>query len=231
VIEFHGASAVAQSTTIVHPTTVSLPQRRISIIGANGSGKSTLARMINGLVAPSCGSVTVRTRNGTVLDTVSAGKRVRDAVGFIFSDANAQLIMPTVLEDVALSLRKLHSKKADRYAAAIKQLNAFGLAELAQQSIYTLSGGQRQLLALATVLAGEPEVIVADEPTTLLDLHNATKISSLLLSLAQQVIIVTHDLELAKSCDRTLVIDRGQIVFDGVPSQAVSFYRELVLSA
>ncbi len=106
-------------------------------------------------------------------------------------------------------------------------LKRFGIADLADRSVHTLSGGQRQLLAFASVLACDPAILVADEPTTLLDLRNARMIDDLLMSLTQQVLVITHDLELAARADRTLVIDDARVVFDGQPAEAIVFYREL----
>ncbi len=207
----------------LHPITVTLADRRIAVIGANGSGKSTLARMINGLVEPTSGRVSV---DG--LDTRRDGRAVRRRVGFVFTDPAAQLVMPTVAEDVALSLRRSLPDKAERRAAVTRVLERFGLAELAHRSVHALSGGQRQLLAIATVLATDPAVLVADEPTTLLDLANTRRIGEVLLGLDQQVVVVTHDLELAARCDRALVVDAGRIVFDGPAAAAVDHYRAAV---
>ena len=235
MIELRGAGVTVPSgehdAVILHPTTLTLGERRISIIGGNGSGKSTLARLCNGLIEPTTGSVTVSvetdTGAATALDTTRQGAAARRLVGFVFSDPSAQLIMPTVLEDVALSLRREHRKKPDRLEAARAVLERFGIAQLAERSVHTLSGGQRQLLAFAAVLASDPAILVADEPTTLLDLRNARMINDLLLSLPQQVLVITHDLELAARADRTLVVDDAQVIFDGPPAEAIAFYREL----
>lgn len=228
MIEFFDAGVVAPSptgeVTIVHPLRLTLAEQRISIIGANGSGKSTIARLCNGLVTPTTGTVMVRGADRP-LDTIRDGAAVRRLVGFMFTDPTAQLIMPTVVEDVALSLRREYRGKAERHTAALEVLTRFGIAELAERSVHTLSGGQKQLLALASVLACHPAVLVADEPTTLLDLRNARVIGDLLMSLSQQVIVVTHDLELAARADRTLLIDDGRVIFDGDPAEAVDTYR------
>ena len=212
--------------TILHPTSLELTERRVSVIGANGSGKSTLARLLNGLVEPSAGSVQVRGDAGW-LDTVGDGAAVRRLVGFAFTDPGAQLVMPTAVEDVALSLRKQHRRRSERDAAALEVLDRFGLAQLAERSVHTLSGGQRQLLAIASVLATDPAILVADEPTTLLDLRNSRMIADLLTSLSQQTIVVTHDLDLAARADRTLVVEAGRVVFDGDPAEAIAHYRSL----
>jgi biotin transport system ATP-binding protein len=205
---------------ILDTTSLELTEQRIALIGPNGAGKSTLARLINGLATASTGRVTV---DG--LDAATEGKAVRRRVGFTFTDPAAQLVMPTVLEDIALSLRRTHPHRKARDAAAHDVLDRFGLDHLAGRSVHGLSGGQRQLVALAGVLATEPSILVADEPTTLLDLRNARMIGDLLLGLPQQLILVTHDLELAARCDRALLIDDGRVVADGQASAIVEHYR------
>lgn len=200
-----------------------LTQPRIAVIGANGSGKSTLLRLINGLVLPSDGAVTL---DG--LDTRRDGARVRRLVGFVFTDPLAQLVMPTPREDVELSLRAKVKDSAARRSAAERVLSDFGLLQLADSSIYDLSGGERQLLALATVLAVQPGILVADEPTTLLDLRNRNRIQQVLSGLEQQLILSTHDLELAADAQRVLVVDGGRIVCDDSPAAAIDYYRRLV---
>lgn len=233
MIELHSAAVTAPTSdgelAILHPTDLVLSERRISVIGANGSGKSTLARLVNGLVLPTAGRVTITpdasTGTGVLLDTVRDGTAVRRSVGFVFTDPTAQMIMPTVIEDIELSLRRLHRKKPERRQAALEALASFGLETLQDRSVHALSGGQRQLLALASVLATKPAILVADEPTTLLDLKNARLIGDLLMNIAQQTVIVTHDLELAARADRTLVIAEGRVAFDGAPHDAIAWYR------
>ncbi|WP_106849601.1 energy-coupling factor ABC transporter ATP-binding protein [Blastococcus sp. Marseille-P5729] len=207
--------------TILHPTTLRITEPTTALIGANGSGKSTLARLLNGLIEPTGGTVTV---DG--LDVVKDGAQVRRRVGFVFSDPAAQLVMPTAAEDVALSLRRTVRGAKQRQAVAESVLERYGLGGLGERSIHGLSGGQRQLLALAGVLATDPSVLVADEPTTLLDLRNARRIGDLLLSLPQQVVIVTHDLELARRCERGIVIEEGRVGYDGPAAEAVAFYEQ-----
>ncbi|WP_336662168.1 energy-coupling factor ABC transporter ATP-binding protein [Leucobacter sp. USHLN154] len=225
------APTANDDVTILHPTSLSLGEHRISVIGGNGSGKSTLARLVNGLVEPSAGTVGIELAEGGArrcLDTRRDGAAVRRNVGFVFTDPSAQLIMPTAIEDVSLSLRRSHRDRAARQAAASAALERFGLQHLADHSVHTLSGGQKQLLAIASVLATDPAILVADEPTTLLDLRNARMIGDLLMSLPQQVVVVTHDLDLAARADRTLVVDDGRIVFDGHPAAAIAHYRDTV---
>ena len=206
--------------TVLRETTLDLTEQRIALVGANGSGKSTLARLVNGLVEPTAGRVTV---DG--VDVRKKGREVRRRVGFVFTDPTAQLVMPTVAEDVALSLRHRVKDREQRATAAREVLASYGLAELADRSVHTLSGGQRQLLAIAGVLATEPSILVADEPTTLLDLRNSRAIGDLLLSLPQQVVVATHDLDLALRCDRALLVEDGAVVADGSPTDVVAHYR------
>lgn len=208
--------------SILAPTKLDLTERRIAVIGANGSGKSTLARLLNGLVRPTAGSVRV---DG--FDTVKNGHRVRRRVGFVFTDPEAQLVMPTVAEDVALSLRRSIPSASTRRSRTLEVLDRYELGHLADVSVHALSGGQKQLLALAGVLATEPDVLVADEPTTLLDLRNTTRIAELLFSLPQQLILITHDLDLAARCERGTVIEAGQVAYDGAADDAVDHYRRI----
>jgi biotin transport system ATP-binding protein len=208
---------------ILAPTTLTLTEHRIAVIGANGSGKSTLARMVNGLVRPTAGRVTVEGR-----DVVREGAAVRRMVGFCFTDPAAQLVMPTCVEDIELSLRRTVKDSAARRERALAVLAANGLEEHAHDSVHSLSGGQRQLLALAGVLALEPRVVVADEPTTLLDRANTRRIGDALLGLEQQLLLVTHDLDLAARCDRVLVVDAARVVCDGPPEESIAHYVQLV---
>ena len=205
---------------ILGETTLALAEHRVALIGPNGSGKSTLARLVNGLVPATTGRVLVDD-----LDVAKEGRDVRRRVGFMFTDPAAQLVMPTAREDVALSLRRTHRDKAERLAAAERVLAEFGLAGFGDRSVHGLSGGEGQLLALAGVLATQPSILVADEPTTLLDLGNSRRIGDLLLGLPQQVVLVTHDLELAARCDRVLLVRSGGIELDGTPDEVISHYR------
>ena len=217
-----GVDGRAEPKTLLEGLSLELAERRIGVIGANGSGKSTLLRLLNGLVLPSSGTVLV---GGT--DTVRGVREVRRRVGFVFTDPLSQLVMPTGREDVELSLRRSVRKAAERRRQAEATLDRFGLLPLADQSVYELSGGERQLLALAAVLAVDPEVLVLDEPSTLLDLRNRELLRRTLAGLSQHVVLSTHDLELAQDMDRVLVVDGGRVVFDGDPATAVGHYRAL----
>lgn len=208
---------------VLHNINLELTERRIGIIGANGSGKSTLARLINGLGSPTSGTVTL---DG--LDVDKKGAAVRKRVGFIFSDAENQIIMPRVKEDIAFSLRKQRLSRSEKDARVSAALQRFGLSKHAEQSPHTLSGGQKQLLALAAVLVTDPDVIIADEPTTLLDLSNRLRIQEEFRQLEQQLIVVTHDLDLISDFERVICIDNHAVAADGPGAEVIEFYTNLM---
>ncbi|MGN6302073.1 MAG: energy-coupling factor ABC transporter ATP-binding protein [Angustibacter sp.] len=213
-------------TVVLDGIDLELGEQRIGVIGANGSGKSTLARLLNGLVLPTRGSVTV---DG--LDTRHDGAEIRRRVGFVFTDPDAQIVMPTVAEDVEFSLRRRQLTRGERQDRVADALDRYGLAGLGDRPAHLLSGGQKQLLALAAVLVTEPAVLVCDEPTTLLDLRNSLRVAQLVAALPQQVVMVTHHLELLADYDRVIVVDRAQVAFDGAPAPAIAHYRELMQAA
>lgn len=220
----HAFGDGATRRPVLRDVTLTLTQDRVGVVGANGSGKSTFARLLNGLVRPDAGRVTV---DG--LDTVREGREVRRRVGFCFTDPDAQIVMPTVAEDIAFGLRRRGLTSAERDERTRGALAAYGLADHADHPAHLLSGGQKQLLALASVLVTEPDVLVLDEPTTLLDLRNAAMVRALLDDLPQQVVLVTHHLDLLDGFDRVLVFDDGRVAHDGAPAEAVAAYRDLAL--
>lgn len=201
--------------------TVRLTEHRIAVIGRNGSGKSTFARLLDGLVRPTAGRAIVHG-----IDPTRAPRRLRQRVGLVFSNPDAQVLMPTVEEDIRLSLRGSGLERAaidERVRAALER---FGLTPLAASPASSLSGGQKQLLALAAVLVREPSLLIADEPTTQLDLANARRIGGLLLDgVDQQLVVVTHDLELAARCDVALRFEEGRLVDLGDPGEVIAAYR------
>ena len=213
----------AQRRSVLDGISVTLGEQRIGVIGANGSGKSSLARLLNGLLLPSSGTVSVEG-----FDTRRAGREVRRRVGFCFTDPDSQIIMPTVGEDVAFGLGRRGLSRAEIAARTAAALEQVGLADRADHPAHLLSGGQKQLLALAAVLVTEPSILVLDEPTTLLDLRNSRAIAARIATLPQQVVLVTHDLEILEGFDRVLVVHEGRLHFDGPPRDAVSAYRAAV---
>ncbi|WP_300267070.1 ABC transporter ATP-binding protein [Microbacterium sp.] len=222
-IVLHDVSVTLDARRILEDVSLEVDAHRIAVIGANGSGKSTFARLLNGLVKPSSGSVHVHG-----VDAVARPAEARHRVGFVFSSPDAQILMPTVAEDVALSLNRSGLDRADVTRRVEQTLAAYGLIEHADAPAYTLSGGQKQLLALASVLVRRPHLLVADEPTTLLDRGNARRVGNILIDeLPMQVVIVTHDLELARRCDVAVLFDRGRVQAVGAADEIIGGYERM----
>jgi biotin transport system ATP-binding protein len=223
VIEVRDVTHAYGDRVVLRSVTARLTEHRVAVIGANGSGKSTFARLLNGLVVPDRGDVLLGGHS-----TRSDGAAVRRMVGFVFTDPDAQIVMPTVAEDVAFGLRRRRlgrTETARRVAAALAEM---GLESLAEHPAHLLSGGEKQLLALCSVLVTQPRILVCDEPTTLLDRRNTRRVLEILAEIPQQVVLVTHDLDSIADYDRVLVFDEGRLVADGGPTLAVDHYRTLV---
>jgi len=222
MIEFDGVGHRYGDRAVLSGVSLRITERRVAFVGANGSGKSTLARTINGLVRPTAGRVLV---DG--LDPSREGRAVRRRVGFVFSNPDSQIVMPTAGEDVAFSLRRSGMSKRERTERSTRVLAEYGLDGFADHPAHLLSDGQKQLLALCSMLVLDPVVLVCDEPTTLLDLRNKRRFVELLHTLEQQIVMVTHDLDLLTGFDRVIVLDAGRVVADDAPGPALRRYREL----
>ncbi|MDR6868266.1 biotin transport system ATP-binding protein [Microbacterium resistens] len=218
-IRLVGVDVQASGRAVLADVSLHLTARRTAVIGANGSGKSTFARLLNGLTTPTSGTVRV-----LGMDPHRDRKALRRRVGFVFANPEAQILLPTPAEDLALSVRALPREEGEVRVA--ETLRRYGLTDHADAPVAELSGGQRQLLALAAVLMTEPELVVADEPTTTLDLRNGRMIGDLLLDgLAAPLVVVTHDLELAVRCDEVVLFDQGRVRAAGDPDTVVAEYR------
>lgn len=221
-IRFEQAQARFEARTVLQPLTLSLTERRIGVIGLNGSGKTTFARMINGLVQPFSGKVTV---NG--FDTVAQGDRVRNKAGFIFQNPQNQIILPVLKEDIALGLKRRKLSKAETDAAVEAVLSRFGIGHLAERRVHELSGGELQLAALASVMVTRPGILLMDEPTNQLDLRNRNLVERTIDGLDENVIVISHDLSLIAGFDRVLLFHEGRLAGDGAPSDMIDRYREI----
>jgi biotin transport system ATP-binding protein len=219
MITLRGVSQRFGTRTVLHPLDLSLDERRVGVIGANGSGKSTFVRMLNGLQIPSDGTVVV---DG--LDTRRQGREVRQRVGFVFQNPDNQIVMPLVEEDLAFGLRSLRLPSAEQAIRLDAVLARMDLTACRGQSAHLLSGGQKQMLAIAGVLVMQPTYVVLDEPTTLLDLRNSRRVAQTIAGLEQIAIVVSHDLELLRDFDRVLVFDNGRLVDDDKPDGALRRY-------
>lgn len=224
---------------ILKDVSLQFTAKRTAVLGLNGSGKSTLLGLFNGLTHPDEGIVRV---NGVdTLEAPSRGSKGASAraglqgafegVGMLFAQPEAQLIMPTVAEDIDLSLRRAaavegSSLSGEQRRERIRELlRERGIERLVDQSVFTLSGGEKQLVALTSVLAARPQILLLDEPTTLLDLRNRARLLKHLESLDQMLVLSTHDLDLAASCDEAVIIHDGRLLAQGDAAQLVQQYR------
>ena len=207
---------------VVDDVSLDLREHRIGLIGANGSGKSTLARMVNGLIVPDTGRVLV---DG--LDTRDHVKEIRRRVGFVFPDADTQIIMPTVAEDVRIGLRDSGLSRDEIEARVDEVLARHGLLEHRDHPAHLLSSGQKQMLALASVLVTEPQILVCDEPTTLLDLLQRADHHGDLAHPAPAG-HPAHPPPRHAQRLRPAGHGRRKIVFDGAPEDAVAYYVALM---
>ena len=211
-------------TQVLHDLTATLTARTIAVVGENGSGKSTFARVLGGLIPRSGGELSI-----LGLDPARSGRELRRRVAFVFSNPDAQIIMPTVAEDAAFSLRADKLPAAEVRARVAVALERFGLTGLADRSPHDLSGGQKQLLAVCGAMIREPELVIADEPTGYLDARNAKIIAGHLLDGEHQLILVTHDLALARTCEQAVYIHDGTIAAVGDPDEVISAYETSLL--
>lgn len=221
LIEFDRAVVATPQSQALKGVSLTLAQRRIGVVGPNGAGKSTLAKLLNGLVLPTSGQVRV---DG--LDTRRDLKAVRRKVGFVFQNPENQIVYPIVREDLAFGLKPLRLAATDCARRVEASLQSLGIAHLADRASHTLSGGECQLVALASVLVMQPAMVVFDEPTTQLDLRNRNRVAGAIDGLDRPALVVTHDLDLLAGFDRVLVVVDGHIAADDTPAPALRWYRE-----
>jgi cobalt/nickel transport system ATP-binding protein len=185
---------------------------RVALLGPNGAGKTTLVLHLNGILSPTAGVVSI---GGITVDRASL-KEIRRRVGIVFQDPDDQLFMPTVRDDVAFGPANLGLTGADLDRAVDGALRDVGMEGFADRPPHHLSFGQRRRVALATVLAMSPDVLVLDEPTSNLDPAGRRELSDVLRSLQMTTVIVTHDLPYAfELCPRSIVVNGGVLVADG----------------
>jgi len=221
LIELRDVAHDFDGVPVLRGVNLRLAEPRIAIIGDNGSGKSTLARMLNGLLVPRTGEV--------LIDGVSARKdaaAARAAVGLVFQNPEHQIVMPTVEEDLAFGPRNLNLLKDEVSARVDELLTRHGLADKRQQPAHLLSGGEKKLLSILSVVIMRPRTIVFDEPMTSLDRRNRARIAHVMAELPHQLITITHDLGLIGDYDRAILLDAGEVVADGAPEDVIVRYRD-----
>jgi biotin transport system ATP-binding protein len=222
-IRFESAGASFGARVAVEPLTLSLTENRLGVIGLNGSGKTTFARMINGLMKPTTGKVTVNGR-----DTLEEKTALAD-VGFIFQSPQNQIILPIVKDDIAFGLKGRGFSKAEIDRKVELVLARFNAEELARRRAHELSGGELQIAALCSVLATGPNILILDEPTNQLDLRNRALVQKTIDGLEENVVVITHDLELISGFERVLLFHEGRLEADAPAAEAIARYRELAI--
>jgi biotin transport system ATP-binding protein len=220
-IRFESAGASFGARIAVEPLTLSLTENRLGVIGLNGSGKTTFARMINGLMKPTTGKVTVNGR-----DTLEKKTALAD-VGFIFQSPQNQIILPIVKDDIAFGLKGRGFSKAEIDRKVELVLARFNAEALSSRRAHELSGGELQIAALCSVLATGPDILILDEPTNQLDLRNRALVQKTIDGLEENVVVITHDLELISGFERVLLFHEGRLAADAPAAEAIAQYREL----
>jgi cobalt/nickel transport system ATP-binding protein len=192
---------------------------RVALLGPNGSGKTTLALHLNGIHTPDEGVVRI---GGLVVEEANLAE-IRRRVGLVFQDADDQLFMPTVVEDVAFGPANLGLRGDELRARVAEALAAVRADDLADRTPHHLSGGERRRVALATVLAMRPDVLVLDEATSGLDPAGHRELVTVLRSLPMTQVVITHDLPFAlELCARAVIVDGGRVVADSETAAILS---------
>jgi cobalt/nickel transport system ATP-binding protein len=186
--------------------------QRVALLGPNGAGKTTLGLHLNGIHRPDAGHVEVGGQKVTDANLAE----IRRRVGLVFQDADDQLFMPSVREDVAFGPANLGLRGRELDERVARSLEAVGAAGVAGRAPHHLSGGERRRVALATVLAMRPDVLILDEPTSGLDPAGRRELVRVLHGLAITQLAITHDLPFAlELCERAVIVSGGRVVADG----------------
>jgi len=217
MFEFIDVAVKKEGRVLLSDINITLSEQRIGIIGLNGSGKSTFAKLLNGLDIPSSGIIRYQGSPDV--------KARRREVGFVFQNPDNQIVYPIVGEDLQFGLKNLRLPAAEITRRIEEIAQRFQITHLLDRFAHQLSGGERQMVALAGVLVMEPKVIVFDEPTTLLDLKNKRQLLKAIDSLSQQVIMISHDLDILRPFARVLQIENGAIKRDGAAAEVIESYR------
>jgi len=189
-----------------------MPGERVGIIGPNGSGKTTLFMGICGVLKPSAGEITVLGKSVSDTD-------FRPDVGLVFQNPDDQLFCPSVRDDVAFGPQNMGLPKDEVQARVTEALTAVGELALADRPAHHLSGGEKRMVAVATVLAMHPRLVLYDEPSASLDIRSRRHLIRLLQKSPETMLVASHDLELVlELCDRVVLMDKGSIVADGPPA-------------
>ena len=224
MIEFRNVSFAYGKTPVVENLSFTIEKgETVGLIGANGAGKSTIMKLMLGLLSGS-GEILV---DGL---TVNKGNlaQIRRKIGFVLQDSDNQMFMPTVYEDMIFGPRNygLSKEEADKKVDAV--LEQLGLQALKHRHNHKISGGEKRMAAIATILAMEPEMILMDEPSTALDPVNRRTVINTINRLPQTKLIASHDLDMIlDTCQRVFLLSHGSIVADG-DAEAILRDKELL---
>lgn len=221
IIQLNHVTCRAQERIILDDIHMSLTQNRTAIIGANGSGKSTFIRLLNGLILPDEGEIWVGEYKTESRDI----HKIRKNIGFMFQNPEHQVIWPQVKEDLTFSLKAHHYPKESHNQRIDDILARLNISYLKEALIHELSGGERQLVALAGLLITEPSWLIFDEPSAMLDLYNKLNIQHIIHNLKQKVVIITHDLDWASQFDEIIWLNEGRIIKQG-GMEVVELYKQ-----
>lgn len=196
----------------------------IGIIGANGVGKSTLLKLLVGLYLNYSGHIRIE----EIPVEAKTLPLIREKIGYVFQDSDSQLFMTTAYEDIAFAPRNYGLPEAEVERRVTQALKLVGIQHLRDKQIFKMSGGEKKLVSLATILSLTPDIILLDEPSVALDPRNRRQLIKLLNSFEHLKIIATHDLDLVlDTCQRTIILADGRIVADG-PTQELLTNRKLL---
>lgn len=215
-----GVEVTRGTRTVFSNLSLTLAERRIGLIGDNGSGKSTLLRLLNGLILPDAGTVTV---GG--LDTRRDRRKLPATVGFVFQNVDHQIIFPSVREEIAFGPIQQGTPKAEANAAADRLLARHGCAGWGDRAVSDLSEGQKQLVCILSAIAAGPSVLLLDEPFSSLDLATRLTLAARLGALDVTLVMASHDLDLFVGFDRVIWLRGGDVVADGAPAEVVPLYE------
>lgn len=184
----------------------------VGLIGANGVGKSTLLKLLVGLAEGYEGEILVQGHPVIKKNLPD----IRKKIGFVFQDSDSQLFMSTVYEDVAFGPRNYGCSEEETESRVIRALKKVGIEELRDRQIYRMSGGEKKLASIATILSMEPEIILLDEPSIALDPKNRRNLIGILNGMQETKVIASHDLDMVlDTCDRTVLLACGKIIRHG----------------
>ncbi len=210
--------------------------QKVAVLGANGSGKSTLLKLLDGLYFPTSGNVSFRGMRLTqeTLADEAANSAFRRSVGLVFQDPDVQLFSPTVWEEVAFGPLQLGLSRDEVAARVQAALELLGIVKLADRVPYSLSGGEKKKVALASVLVVEPDVLLLDEPTAALDPRSQRALVDLIVEVSAQgrtVVTATHDLDVvAEIADRVFVFGEEKTVVRAGPPEEILADHDLLLA-